>query len=132
MKKSSIVGLIIIAAALAGILSMVGDFSSYQTFESAEKKPGKALQIIAKLDTVNNTMEYDPVKDPNRFVFYATDEAGRTQKVVFSGTKPQDFERSERLTMTGKMENGEFKCSKILMKCPSKYNTDQVAVGQPS
>lgn len=132
MKKSSIIGIVVIAAALAGILSMVGDFSSYQTFESAEKKAGKTLQIIATLDTINHGMEYDPVKDPNRFVFYATDESGATKKVVFNGTKPQDFERSERLTMTGRMENGEFKCSKILMKCPSKYNTDQVAVAQPS
>ncbi len=132
MKKSSIFGLVLLAAALAGILSMVGDFSSYQTFESAEKKAGKTLQIIATLDTLNHGMEYDPVKDPNRFVFYATDESGATKKVVFNGTKPQDFERSERLTMTGRMENGEFKCSKILMKCPSKYNTDQVAVGQAS
>ncbi len=130
MKKSSIVGLIVIAAALAGIMSMVGDFSSYQTFATAEAKPGKEVQIIGILDTANHTMVYDPIRDPNRFEFHATDESGITRKVVFSGTKPQDFERSERLTMTGKMVNGEFQCSKILMKCPSKYNTDQVALGQ--
>jgi len=132
MKKSNIFALILIAVALAAIVSMVGDFSSYETFESAREKPGKEFQIIGVLDTVHHEMVYDPIKDANRFEFYATDESGKTEKVVFSGTKPQDFERSEKLTMTGKMENGEFRCSKILMKCPSKYNTDQVALGKPS
>jgi cytochrome c-type biogenesis protein CcmE len=132
MKKSSIFALVIIAVALGFILSMVGDFSSYETFATAETKPGKEYQIIAKLDTINNKMEYDPIKDPNHFVFFAKDDAGAVKKVNFTGTKPQDFERSEKLTMTGTMENGEFKCNKILMKCPSKYKTDQVALGTKS
>lgn len=132
MKKSSILALVLIAGALAAILSMVGDFSSYETFATAEAKPGKEYQIIAKLDTVSNKMEYDPIKDPNKFVFYAKDEAGITKKINFSGTKPQDFERSEKLTMTGTMKEGEFHCNKILMKCPSKYKTDQVVLGTKS
>lgn len=132
MKTSNIVALVLIAAALAVILSMVGDFSSYETFATAEQKPGKEFQIIAKLDTIENKMMYDPIKDPNHFVFYAKDESGVLRKVVFSGTKPQDFERSEKLTMTGSMQNGEFRCNKILMKCPSKYKNDQVVVGKPS
>jgi len=132
MKKSNILALVLIAVALGAILSMVGDFSSYETFATAEQKPGKEYQIIANLDTVENKMMYDPIKDPNHFTFYAKDESGIIRKVVFNGTKPQDFERSEKLTMTGTMQNGEFKCSKILMKCPSKYKTDQVAVGKTS
>lgn len=132
MKKINIVLLLVVAAVLAGIISMVGDFSSYQTFASAAEKPGKEFQIIAKLDTVSNPMHYDPMVDPNHFTFYAKDESGILQKVVFSGTKPQDFERSEKLTMTGTMLNGEFKCNKILMKCPSKYTDDQVVVGTQS
>ena len=132
MKKINIVLLLVIAGTLAAIISMVGDFSSYQTFASAEEKPGKEFQIIAKLDTISNPMHYDPIKDPNHFTFYAKDESGLIKKVVFNGTKPQDFERSEKLTMTGKMENGEFRCNKILMKCPSKYNNYEIVVGNPS
>ncbi|QLH47167.1 MAG: cytochrome c maturation protein CcmE [Bacteroidota bacterium] len=132
MKKSNILGLVLVAAALAAIVAMVGDFSSYETFATAEQKPGKEFQIIGKLDTVNYKMQYDPIKDPNTFIFYAKDESGSTRQVQFTGPKPQDFERSERLTMTGKMEGGVFKCNNILMKCPSKYKTDQVVVGKPS
>ncbi|MEZ5046985.1 MAG: cytochrome c maturation protein CcmE [Chitinophagaceae bacterium] len=129
MKKSNIFALVLIAIALAFIVSMVGDFSSYQTFATAEEKAGKTIQIIGKLDTLTSPMQYDPMVDPNKFIFYAKDESGVSKKVIFSGTKPQDFERSEKLTMTGKMENGVFKCSKILMKCPSKYKNDQVVEG---
>ncbi len=129
MKTSHIIILVVIAAAFGIIVSMVGDFSSKETFDTAAKKPGKEYQIVAKLDTVNYGLEYDPIRDPNKFVFYATDEAGKTNKVIFTGAKPQDFERSEKLTMTGKMEGEHFKCREILMKCPSKYDTDQIAVG---
>jgi cytochrome c-type biogenesis protein CcmE len=131
MKTSNIVGLILIAVATAFILSRVGDFSSYQTFATAAAKPGKEFQIIGQLDTVQHSMEYNPIVDPNHFIFYAKDEEGVLKKVRFNGTKPQDFERSERLTMTGSMQGDEFHCSKILMKCPSKYKTDQVAIGNP-
>ena len=129
MKTSHIIILVVIAAAFGIIVSMVGDFSSKETFDTAAKKPGKEYQIVAVLDTINHGLEYDPITDPNKFVFYATDEAGKTSKVIFTGAKPQDFERSEKLTMTGKMEGEHFKCREILMKCPSKYNTDQIAIG---
>jgi cytochrome c-type biogenesis protein CcmE len=131
MKTSNLVALVIIAVALAAIISMVGDFSSYETFSTAEAKPGKEYQIIAKLDTLAHKMAYDPIKDPNHFSFYAKDESGKLCEVVFNGTKPQDFERSEKLTMTGVMQDGQFRCSKILMKCPSKYKNDQVVTAQP-
>ena len=51
---------------------------------------------------------------------------GQERKVVFTGTKPQDFERSEQIVLTGQMVGNEFKASSILMKCPSKYNNDKV------
>jgi cytochrome c-type biogenesis protein CcmE len=47
---------------------------------------------------------------------------------VLNGAKPQDFERSEKLVLIGKMENDTFYASKILMKCPSKYNNNMVEV----
>lgn len=130
MKNSQVLLMVILAVALALIVSMVGDFSSYQTFTTAEEKPGKEYQIIATLDTTAHKMEYNPIQDANRFIFYARDKEGQMRKVIFSGTKPQDFEKSEKLTMTGYMKDGEFRCNKILMKCPSKYEQDQVAIGE--
>ncbi|MNT82326.1 hypothetical protein D3C72_2220400 [compost metagenome] len=58
------------------------------------------------------------------------DEKGKVNKVVYAGTKPQDFERSEKLVLIGKMDNNTFYASKILMKCPSKYNDELVEVNK--
>jgi cytochrome c-type biogenesis protein CcmE len=75
-------------------------------------------------------IQYDAQKDANHFAFYMKDEKGTLNKVVYNGTKPQDFERSEKLVLIGEMKSGTFYASKILMKCPSKYNNNLVEVKQ--
>jgi cytochrome c-type biogenesis protein CcmE len=124
MNKLSIIGLLVMAVALAVIFSMVGDFSQDTTFKTAMVKPSKSFQIIGTLDTIKG-MEYNPIKDPNYFSFYVKDKEGTIQKVVFRGSKPMDFERSESVTLTGNMTNEHFECKKILTKCPSKYQNDK-------
>ncbi|SFD50774.1 cytochrome c-type biogenesis protein CcmE [Chitinophaga sp. CF118] len=126
MKKSNIVLLVLIAIAIGVVVTVAGDFSTYETFATARQKEGKEFQIIGQLDTTK-VMHYDPIKDANLFSFYVKDKTGETRRVIFQGTKPTDFEKAESVVLTGKMAgNGEFKCSKILMKCPSKYKNDQV------
>jgi len=61
-----------------------------------------------------------------------TDNKGQECKVVFSGTKPEDFERSQQIVLTGRMQNNEFHASKILMKCPSKYTQDKLETTEVS
>jgi cytochrome c-type biogenesis protein CcmE len=124
MKKSSVIALVLIAVCLSVVLSMVGDFSQDSTFATAAIKPNKSFQIVGVLDT-SKAMEYDAIKDPNYFSFFVKDKEGSTKKVVFKGTKPPDFERSESVTLTGSYMNDAFQCSKILTKCPSKYKNDK-------
>ena len=80
-----------------------------------------------KLDK-KKELTYDPRKDANYFSFFMTDKQGKECKVVFIGSKPQDFERSEQIVLTGQMAGNEFHASKILMKCPSKYTQDKIEV----
>jgi cytochrome c-type biogenesis protein CcmE len=126
MKKSSIIGIIIIAIAICTIISTYADSSTYGTFSDAQENTSE-LHVVGKLEK-GREMIYNPKKDANYFAFYMKDNQGKECKVVFNGTKPQDFERSEQIVLTGKMEGNEFKASKILMKCPSKYNKDQIEV----
>lgn len=127
MKKLHIVLLVLVAAAVTIIVSMFGDFSTYETFASAASDPGKKYHIIGEL-AKEKGMEYDPVKDPNHFSFYVQDKSGNVNQVVFNGAKPTDIEKSEQIVMTGHMDGDVFRCSKIQMKCPSKYENDQIAV----
>ncbi len=126
MKKSSIFGLVIIAIAIAVIISVYSNSSTYGSFKDAEKTESE-LQVKGQL---NKTKElyYDATKDANYFAFYMKDDDGQERKVVFTGSKPQDFERSEQIVLTGKMQGDEFHASKILMKCPSKYTQDKVEI----
>ena len=128
MKKSAIFGLITIAIAIAVIISTYSNSSSYGTFSDA-KSTNTELQIIGHLDK-QKQLYYDAAKDANYFSFYVKDKKGEECKVVFTGTKPQDFERSEQIVLTGQMEGSEFHASKILMKCPSKYTQDKVEISE--
>ena len=56
------------------------------------------------------------------------DSDGVSRKVVMNKPKPQDFERSESVVVTGEMRNNEFVANEILMKCPSKYKDDEIRI----
>ena len=126
MKKSSIFGLVVIAIAIAVIISVYSSSSTYGTFSDAQETESQ-LQVVGQLDK-GKDLQYDATKDANYFSFYMNDNKGQNCKVVFSGAKPQDFERSEQIVLTGQMRGNEFHASKILMKCPSKYTKDQVEI----
>lgn len=125
MKKSHIIILIGIAALIVTLIVFsLGDISSYESIQSAKKNPGKSVTIIAQFDKTR-PIEYDPAKNSNYLAFYATDSLGGQTKVVYHDSKPTDLEKSERVVLTGMMKDGQFECSKILLKCPSKYKDDK-------
>jgi cytochrome c-type biogenesis protein CcmE len=129
MKVTHIVILVLIAGAIAVLISYTGNLSSYETVESARQKEGKFVRLIAKVDK-NSPIEYDAIKNPNFMVFTAVDTLGNKTKVLYHNAKPTDFEKSERLVLNGKMVNGQFECKDMLMKCPSKYNSDPSAMNK--
>ena len=130
MKKSSIFGIVVIAVAIAVIISTYASSSTYSSFKEA-KQTNSELHVIGHLDK-EKELYYDATKDANYFSFYVKDDKGDECKVVFSGTKPEDFERSQQIVLTGKMVNNEFHASKILMKCPSKYTQDKLETTEVS
>lgn len=128
MRKSAIVGLITIAICIGFLVSLNADTDSYSDFAGAAKSE-KEEHVVGVWEKSKGTY-YDALKDPNHFSFYMKDEKGLVKKVVLNGTKPQDFERSEKIVLIGEMSNDTFHASKILMKCPSKYNDNMVEVNQ--
>lgn len=125
MKKIHIVFIVVIAVAIAAIMSTVADSSTYSTFADAAKNPDTEYHVVGKLNK-EKALEYNPEVNANLFSFYMKDNSGTELKVEFKGTKPQDFERSEQIVITGKATGNVFHADKILMKCPSKYNNGQV------
>ena len=123
MKKTHIIALVLIAAAITVLISYTGNLTTYETIASARQKQGKFVNLIAKLDK-SQPMEYDAVKNPNYLAFTAVDTLGNVVKVVYHNTKPTDMEKSERIVLKGKMQDDHFECKDILLKCPSKYKDD--------
>ena len=50
MKKTHIILLVLIAAAIVVLISYTGDLSSYETVSSAKQKQGKFVNLIVKMD----------------------------------------------------------------------------------
>jgi cytochrome c-type biogenesis protein CcmE len=126
MKKIHIVLLLLLIGGIVGMSFFVKDLTTYETFASAGKKEDKFVVVKVKLDK-NTPVEYDQVKDPNYTVFYAFDQDGERMKVVYNNAKPTDIERSEGIDLNGYMRQGYFECTKLQMKCPSKYKDDMQA-----
>ncbi len=125
MKKTHLIILVAIAALIVALIVFsAGDFSTYDTINSAKGKQGKYVHLIAKIDK-SQPIEYDAINNPNYLAFYAVDSLGGKTKVIFHNSKPTDLERSERIVMKGKMLADHFECSDILLKCPSKYKDNK-------
>ena len=56
------------------------------------------------------------------------DDAGQVRKVILRAGKPQDFERSEQIVLTGEMKDDVFEASDMLLKCPSKYKDQEIYI----
>jgi cytochrome c-type biogenesis protein CcmE len=126
MKRINIILLVFIAVAIGVLVSFMGNLSTYETIASAKQKEGKSVTIVAKLD---NTIpiEYDPLKNPNYVSFHVVDTLGNKAKVVYHYEKPYDMDKTERIVLKGKMQNGVFDITQkdgILITCPSKYKDD--------
>lgn len=131
MKKSSIIILAGILAVLVYLVFQSIDGSgSYATFADAAEQSGQNVTIIGKLNK-NKRIMYDPQHNANRTEFYVIDTDTVEHKVIFHDAKPRDIEKSEEITMEGRMIEGEFHAVHILLKCPSKYEADKIGIKEP-
>ncbi|WP_426490270.1 cytochrome c maturation protein CcmE [Hymenobacter sp. 102] len=129
MKKAHIFVMAIIAMAISIIVSTAGDASVYVSFKEARERAADGnltkVHVVGRLprDGAQNILglEYNPTVDPNYFAFTLVDTNRIAQRVVYFNPKPQDFDKSEQVVITGAMRNNTFVADKILLKCPSKY-----------
>lgn len=123
MKKSHIIAIIVIAVSIAAIAGSLTETSTYADFEEAYGNPGREYHVVGTLDRTEEII-YNPEVDPMLTQFTMIDDKGERKQVSLLQAKPQDFERSESVVLIGKVDQGQFKATDILMKCPSKYNEE--------
>jgi len=134
MKKSHLVIIVVIAAAIGILVSTAGDASTYvafnEAYEMASAGNKRDIHVVGELtkDASGNITGIEPGVDKVSFSFMLVDENGKRQKVEYDEPMPQDFTKSEKVVVIGRYEGDIFKASKILLKCPSKYQEQNVSV----
>lgn len=127
MQKSSIIILSVVLVVVLALVFSVVDAGNYASFADAKANEGNTVTIIGELNKEKEIL-YNPEVNANRTEFYVIDSAGVENLVIYHDAKPRDIEKSEKITMEGKMVDGQFHAQKILLKCPSKYQPDELGI----
>ncbi len=134
MKKTHIIGIIVIAIAIVVIISTAGDASAYVDFKDAKEmyQAGNKnkIHVVGQLkkDAEGQVIGIETSPDMLSFKFTMIDEKNVEQVVFHPNPMPTDFLRSEQVVVVGAYQNEKFVADKILLKCPSKYQEEGVKV----
>lgn len=135
MKKTHIIAILVIAAAIAIIVSTAGDASTYvsfdQAYEMASTGNTTSIHVVGELKKGpdGSVVGLEPSQDMLSFSFVLVDEARKEQTVYYNEPMPPDFTRSEKIVVIGGFQGDRFVASKILLKCPSKYQEQKLNAG---
>ncbi len=125
MKPRYIIGALVVAAGL-GFAAYSLDTSKIEyTNLSAAESSGRKVQVKGEWVKEKGS-DYNSTS--NVFSFTMKDDSKKEVKVLFSGSRPNNFEIAESIVVKGRFEGGEFHASEVLTKCPSKYegNAEQL------
>lgn len=125
MKRSRIIALVFIVVAIGAIVSTVYNAGTYSSFEEARLHPGREVHIIGEL-VREKPIEETLVENTLVLRFHMRDSFGIESEVTYFGAKPQDFEKSDQVVLIGSYMEEVFIASSLLLKCPSKYNPDDL------
>jgi cytochrome c-type biogenesis protein CcmE len=134
MKKSHILIIVVIAAAIGIIVTTAGDASTYVSFGDAYKMASQgnehSIHVVGELkkNEQGHVVGIEEGADKVSFSFIMIDDQGKEQKVDYNQPVPADFTRSEKVVVVGHYSGDAFKAEKILLKCPSKYQEQNINV----
>jgi cytochrome c-type biogenesis protein CcmE len=132
MKKSHILIIVVIAVAIGIMVGTAGDASTYVNFEEAHKLAAagktKDIHVVGQLkkDASGHIVGIEEGADRVSFSFMLVDDAGREQRVEYNEPMPPDMLKSEKVVIVGSYSGERFKASKIILKCPSKYQEQSI------
>lgn len=126
--------LIVIAVAIGIIVSTADDASTYVGFSEAWAMSTagneKEIHVVGQLkkDPDGHIIGIREGDDRVSFSFIMVDDEGKEQQVNYNQPMPPDFTRSEKVVVIGSFHDDTFNASRIILKCPSKYQEDKITV----
>ncbi len=133
MKKTHIIGIVVIAICAMTIITTAGDASSYVTFHDAQEmaKQGNnnLIHVVGQLKKNATGGVVGLVSSPDKLsvTFAMLDEQGTEQTVYYNEPMPADLVRAEKIVVIGSFQGRVFVIDQILLKCPSKYQEEGLA-----
>lgn len=118
--KVALVAAVSVTALSGAVFAFLANASPYVTVAQA-KVTEKADNLHLKGDILTETVEIKPQARTCEFVL--KDDHGQTMQVVSSDIPPNMGEAT-MVVAVGGMEGEIFKARKLLVKCPSKYQSE--------
>ncbi|HXU43922.1 MAG TPA: cytochrome c maturation protein CcmE [Thermoanaerobaculia bacterium] len=117
-------GLLLLAFAGFSLSSFKQSLTPYVSFEQA-RSTARVVQVMGGL--AKGTSAYS---DGDKALTFLIKEpkSGETLKVRYHGVRPGNFDDAISVVAIGRYDEGtkEFAASKLLVKCPSKYQGAEV------
>lgn len=118
VKAIVAVGLLIVAT-VVGVTSFRKTVTPYISFAEARQSSG-LVQVNGELADKNYVME----SETQFLEFRLKDEKGEVMPVRYHGVIPGNFDQATMIVAIGRYEGDHFEAEELLVKCPSKYQTE--------
>ena len=134
MKKIHIFGILVIAIAVMIIIITAGDASTYVTFSQAKQLADNGnnnkIHVVGQLkkNISGEILGLKPSEDLLSVTFTMIDNDGKEQQVYYNQPMPPDLKISEQVVVIGSYHEDLFIADKILLKCPSKYQEEEIKI----
>lgn len=121
MKLGTILTIAVSVAGLTAVIfSFVNNASPYVTLAEAKTRAGDSLHLKGSLDQSS----IKTAAMAGTVTFDMKDEEGHQVTVVYTGPPPANMGEATEVVAIGKMDGDIFAAHKLLLKCPSKYESE--------
>ncbi len=123
MKKAYWIGAVLILAFLVlGLSTFTRSMTPYVTFDEARSSM-RTVQVMGALE--KGTSRYDIASKTLHFNL-VDPKTSSALPVTYRDVKPANFEEAVSIVAIGRYQDGAFHAEKLLVKCPSKYQGEEV------
>ncbi len=123
MKRAYWAGAALLVGFLAlGLTTFTKSMTPYVSFDEAAKAH-RTVQVMGALE--KGTSKYDTATKTLHFNLVEA-KTNRKMAVAYTDVKPANFEDAVSIVAIGRYDGSAFTAEKLLVKCPSKYQGEEV------
>ena len=130
-KNRTILGVAIIVV-LLGFLAISSFSNSISYYMTIDELNDKGESVYGETVNINGSVILESInwEPENQLLEFTLTDGGETLNVVYEGSLPNNFREATSVVVSGQYSEDQiFRANKMLVKCPSKYEADDVAVG---